>query len=260
MKKLLNSLRILVFFTVLLSSISTKAQNPLDHLEYTITNNEVTITAYTGTDYSLVIPSEIEGYPVTKIGPEVFSYNLDTIQITLPDSLKEIGYAAFKNTRFSSINLPDGLTLIGEQAFESSRLYSIVVPDSVTAIGALAFANSSMINVTLGAGLVTIGMDAFFECEMLYEFEVSPDNQYWDAIDGVLMNKSHTEIVKYPENKTETSYTVPSGITTIKARAFSYCNRLYYVTLPEGVVTIEEEAFLGCAQINRVLFPSTLNV
>ena len=59
-------------------------------------NGEITITdCDTSASGDLVIPSEIEGYPVTVIGNQAFRYN-DLTSVTIPDSVTSIGDFAFQ--------------------------------------------------------------------------------------------------------------------------------------------------------------------
>ncbi|MBQ0083561.1 MAG: leucine-rich repeat protein, partial [Clostridiales bacterium] len=70
--------------------------------------------------------------------------------ITIPNSVKSIGYWAFYYcTRLTSITIPDSVTSIGVRAFDScSSLTSITIPDSVTSIDFSAFYGcSSLKNV-----------------------------------------------------------------------------------------------------------------
>ena len=62
-------------------------------------------------------------------------------EVTLPDSIKRIGFKAFSGcTNLKSITLPQNLTAIEDHAFyECSSLTSITLPDSVTSIGECAF-------------------------------------------------------------------------------------------------------------------------
>lgn len=73
-------------------------------------------------------PEEIEDwafYPNTKIKT-----------ITLPDSIKKIGYNAFTQcTALESINFPASLEEIGDEAFSScENLKEIIIPDSLTSL------------------------------------------------------------------------------------------------------------------------------
>jgi len=67
--------------------------------------------------------------------------------------------------------------------------------------------------------------------------------------DGTLVTMNDREL---------TAYTVPDGVTTIGARAFTGCDRLESLVLPEGVETVEDGAFAGCTALTDISFPSTL--
>src|SRR5262249_17268716 len=87
-------------------------------LSYTVTNQMVTITGYTGTTDVVAIPSTKDGRPVISIGDYAFYYSSIT-GVTIPNSVTSIGAHAF--------DLCDNLT-------------SVMISDSVTNIGGGAFA------------------------------------------------------------------------------------------------------------------------
>src|ERR1041384_2837828 len=106
---------------------------------FTTNNGTITITGYTGTGGVVVIPSTINGLPVTSIG-----------------------YEAFQDSSITGVTIPNSVTNIGEAAF--SYCYSLTdftIPDSVTSIGDFAFSGSSLTNITLGSGVTSIGVSAF---------------------------------------------------------------------------------------------------
>lgn len=93
--------------------------DPVSKVFYKIVDAEVTIVGngrYGGTaPRELIIPSQLGGKPVTKIGNYAFHYNYGTFsKVILPSTLKEIGNQAFFSTYFSDTNivLPKSLTKI----------------------------------------------------------------------------------------------------------------------------------------------------
>ncbi len=81
----------------------------------------VTITGYTGTDESVVIPAEIGGKAVTAIGDYAFLEYDELKEITFPDSLVTIGESAFAGTGLKNVTIPEGVKEIKEYAFEGCK-------------------------------------------------------------------------------------------------------------------------------------------
>ena len=64
-----------------------------EKFKYTINDGEITITQYTSTStgvHSPVIPTEIDGIPVTTIGAEAFRGKIRLRKISIPDSIIRI--------------------------------------------------------------------------------------------------------------------------------------------------------------------------
>ena len=60
-------------------------------------DGNVEIKKYKGNDENVVIPAEIDGKSVAKIGVDAFSSCESPVSITIPDSVSEIGRFAFFN-------------------------------------------------------------------------------------------------------------------------------------------------------------------
>ena len=95
---------------------------------------------------NLVIPSEINGFPVYKIDTGAF-LDYDRLQsVTFPDTLKIIGQSAFEDC--------DGLK-------------SISFPPSLYEIGTKAFSDcQNLASVVFNEGLHAIKYDAFYSCKI----------------------------------------------------------------------------------------------
>ncbi len=161
--------------------------------------------------------------------------------------------------RIETVSIQPGVTSIGEHAFALCSMTSVAISDSVTSIGESAFMGCySLESVEIPTSVMGIGNDAFTDCYGLRSITVVDDNTYYCSQDGVLFNKSMTELVCFPRGKSYVStYTIPDGVTTIGYAAFSYCG-LNSVTLPDSVTTIEDFAFLNCWVLTSIEFPASI--
>lgn len=161
-------------------------------LQYTTNSDEITITGYTGTDGTVIIPSTIFDIPVTRIGNNAFDHCTILTNITIPYGVKTIGDYAFIYTSLGTIDLPNSVTSIGIGAFgycksmtnitlpnsltdigsraliQCTALNNVVLPDSVTSISNDIFNGcSSLANITLPKEIQSIGSSAFYYCPKL---------------------------------------------------------------------------------------------
>jgi hypothetical protein len=104
---------------------------------------------------------------VTKIGPNAFQSCHGLTNITLPQSLADIGDYAFDGSNLSAITIPNNVTNIGECAFQHCELRTLTIPDSVTTIGYAAFSGCSLTKVIMGSSVAHIGALAFVNCYSL---------------------------------------------------------------------------------------------
>ena len=98
----------------------------------------------------VVMPSSINGVPVTTIGNGAF-YPNNLTSVVIPNSVTTIGVQAFSSNNLTSVVIPNSVTTIGDYAFELNNLTSVVIPDSVTTIGNYAFAWNNLSSVYIGA-------------------------------------------------------------------------------------------------------------
>lgn len=170
-----KSNRICKFLSVALSAVLLLAVFPIasfaataptyNNLEYKVTNGEVTITRYAGTEAvdTVVVPEEINGNPVTAIGDGAFGGVSDTgpKAVILPKSIQKIGMMAFFGSTDMQINLSDleSLTYIGAYAFVDTGLSGdLIVPESVTDIGAGAFSMTKITSLHLGKNVKPVSV------------------------------------------------------------------------------------------------------
>ena len=89
---------------------------------------------------------------------------------------------------------------------------------------------------------------------------VSTGNDYLYSDKGVLYNKSREKLIKYPENKSNTYFSIPKSVTSISEYAF-WCNKnISQVYIPNSVTEIGKEAFGSCENLYEINIPSSVTV
>ncbi len=199
---------------------------------------------------------------VTSIGGYVFYDCQKLTSVTIPDSVTNIGEDAFARC-FSLISVTFGensqLMSIGSSAFNSCfSLTSVTIPDSVTSIGDWAFGQcTSLTSVTIPDSVTSIGDKAFYNCTSLTDITVDADNTKYCSEDGVLFNKSKTELIQYPVGNARTSYTIPDSVTSIGEYAFYRCTSLTSIAIPISMQLIAHTAFDRCDSLDSVFYEGT---
>lgn len=246
------------------TSVTIPSKVTYDGKEYTVTT--IGNSAFFGfSDLKTVtIPNT-----VTTIDDYAFEGCSSLTSVTIPSSVKTIGNCAFSNCAITNIVIPEGVTAIGESAFcDCLNLTSISIPSSVKSIGDYAFSGCTIKNIVIPEGVETIGLGAFeyngiesessislsipqsvktigdgafMDCP-LTTITVAEESENFSAEDAVLFNKDKTEIVAYSCGKTNTSYTIPETVTSIRPYAFWGC-KLTTITIPSGVTSIGDGSF-----------------
>lgn len=94
-------------------------------------NGEITILSYTDSDKNPIVPAEIDGHPVTKIGESAFS-GTNILSITLPDSVKEIDWFAFSYcASLQAVIAGESVITVGYGAFDGCpTALTLICPDN----------------------------------------------------------------------------------------------------------------------------------
>lgn len=215
----------------------------------------VTITKYTGTESTVILPSTISGWPVTKIGEDAFQDNTTITSVTIPASVTEIGSNAFAGCTnltsvhyagdWSNLTIQSGNPAVedaaNEQLFDFEFILNntavivnnykckgtaadVTIPSRyqgkpVTTIGHAAFFNSAVTSVTIPDSVTSISDEAFINCPKL------------------------------------TNISIPNSVTYIGFSAFSSCTSLKSITLPSSLSFISGALFLGCSQLTTIHIP-----
>ncbi len=178
-----------------------------DGLEYEYDNytHGMCIIDYYGTAEELVIPAEINGEQVTKIGRAAFANNESLNHIVLPEGIVDIDQYAFR---------------------DCSSLVSISLPASLEKIEGG------------GGSLAVFIFDIFDGCSSLTNIDVAEGNAVYASEDGALYNKKKTEMILCPAGKE--FITIPESVTIVRGgRDYVGCSAFYYNSSLKNIIVEE---------------------
>ena len=266
-------------------SASEPGEGESDYTYNALDDGTIEITGYSGSAENIVIPAQIDGKSVTRIGNNAFEKS-SAKEIVIPDSVTEIGSQAFSGCgKLTGVSIPNSVTMIRDRAFfDCNSLASITIPDSVTDIELQAFCNcTSLKSVTIPASVTDIGDEAFgyyfndideSEIKKVDGFKINyvkntyghyyaTKNGFSDE-DCLLTNElddGTLEISNYAGNSA--TYEIPGEIDGKKVvrigdYAFSDCTELTSVTIPDSVTDIRWRAFYNCVSLKSVTIPKSV--
>jgi len=119
------------------------ANNETDPAEFVYGSDgeQVRINAYIGDSQNVVIPSTIDGLPVTMIGEEAFKDCKGITSVIIPEGVKEIGAKAFDGCKnLSSVVIPTSLTYLSRECFMSCyKLTDVKGMENIRTFGSWCF-------------------------------------------------------------------------------------------------------------------------
>lgn len=183
----------------------------------------------------------------------------DESYFSVPDGIVEIeSYAFYGTANLELVSLPGSIKTIGFSAFENSAIVSINFPEGMESIYSSAFFNcNSLVDVELPASLTYLGPQVFV-CRALESISVAAGNLNYCSVDDVLFPKDMSELIVYPAARsTGGEYVVPESVRSISDTAFCYA-KLDNIVLPSNLEEIGYSAFWG-SWIEDVTIPASVS-
>ena len=248
-------------------------------------------------DDEIVIPPEIQGKDVVRIGASAFEDSRSLIRIVIPETVCELGENAFAGcSSLKSAVIPSGVREIPNAAFsDCSALINVVLPEGVEIIGDWAFAGcQSLVKIDDHIDDAEIEQKTFWDTgrqPTLFEHcrgrgrRNARQKTFWDwgntssaalpkslmmigegafwgccSLEEIVVPKTVEVIDQWAFAKCDSlaSVEIPSAVKTIKHRTFSDCFSLSKVVLHEGLETIDEEAFNNCSELTSLSVPRSV--
>jgi hypothetical protein len=181
---------------------------------FTTNNGTITITGYTGTNQLVIIPCTTNGLPVTSIvpnpnSPSILGFNFSVTNITVPDSVTNIGFGAFEPYAYPEAPSPD--TFLNAITVDTNNpVYCSmdgVLIDKIHGTLIQYPCGKAASNYMLHYSVTNIADNAFYYCTNL------------------------------------ASITIPDSVTNIGVQAFYWCFKLTNALIGNGVTSIGNQAF-----------------
>ena len=179
-----------------LATCSVTVNDPNENFTFAPSGNGYTLTAYSGNQTKVTVPTTYKGKPVTTIGTRAFYDCSQITEIVLPNTLKEIGAYTFGYcTSLNKIEIPS-CTRVLDYAFSGcTALAEVTLPDGIVSLGSYLFENcTSLKKVTILSGAVQ---------QNTFAKNV--------AIEEIILGEN---------------------VSSVAQRAFAACSSLKYLTMP----------------------------
>ena len=174
----------------------------------------------------LVIPENMNSYPVKSIADQSFIDCNNLTSVIIPNNVTYIGASAFKGCKnLATITLPNSLVEIGGSAFyDCEKLGSLNLPGNLETIGGYAFcACKRLTTLTIPGSVETIGEEAFSGCNNVEDLTISEGVK---SIGSGAFGGLKITSVNIPKSVTQ----LPS-FSSLGYNPFFYCRSLETITV-----------------------------
>ena len=174
------------------------------------------------------------------VGSSAFSYIPGLKSAIIPEGVETISSWGFLGTSsMTEVSLPSTLKSLGYQVFERTGLISCVFPDGCKMSYGVLDECYELTYAKLPSDMTVIPESMFQGCSKLENIDLPP---------------GFTDIGERAFSGTAIkSFVIPKEMTVIRYGTFYNCKQLEEITLPPNLIEIEERAFLYCYSLKRVI-------
>ena len=176
---------------------------------------------------------------ITDVPSQCFTYSSTAIEMSIPKTVRSIGYSAFSHDKaLSVLDIKDGaITSLGITAFwNCTSLMSISLPNSITQIGVRCFYGcSSLRKALVPFGVDNLEMGIFEDCASLEFVRIGHSSKPTTIDVGAFSGCTSLKTVL-----------MTNTITSFGRLCFNGCTSLEVLNIPESVTEIGERCFDDC--------------
>jgi hypothetical protein len=232
-------------------------------LFYLIDYNKIIIVNAKKDISTLVVPSQIAGYDVVKIGKKAFANCESLTRVTISGLVREIGDQAFYACpALTEVAIGNGVRSIGKSIFLYCwSIQTLTLPfigDSVESDRTIGYffgspgyydnhsyyVPESLETVRILEGCLRIGNDAFRECKYIKNIHLPNSLQSIGNYAFYMCSQLQGIIV-------------PRNVKSIGSCAFNSCLNLRSIELPDGLETISDNVFYN-SPLTSVFIPASV--
>ncbi len=230
-------------------NLETKENVPIEEIflgkEFPIENIVIAHRAFKSTEIDTLKIAE----GVTEIPIGCF-HKAKITTLTLPSTIKTVGFAGFKNAEIDTLKIPEGVTEIPIGCFHEAKIQTLILPSTLETIGDRAFKDAKINTLEIAKGIREISTFSFFSAtiktlKLPSSLETISNSAFKDArIDTLAIPEGVTEIPTtcFAGTKIK-ALKLSSKLSSIGDRAFydADIDSLYI----KNVSSIGEDAFKG---------------
>ena len=225
-----------------------------------------TVRRYTGVRSTVQLPAAPDGKPVTAIAEGAFAGNHFIQNVTLPDTVTEIGKEAFADCAALETVTAAHASAVGERAFaDDAALRTVTLSDPLTELGAGAFSGCASLTELSAAGIAEIPADCFADCGSLKtvsapDASVFGDGAFRGCASLTALHCGWTGVTAIGD-RAFSGCTAWSGdlrltaLETLGTAAFSGDSSLRRVSLPARITALPKDTFRGCSGLSLLQLP-----